>query len=127
MGGRGGGRERRWAGEEVDGRGHSPMSHPLYLTPFLALLPHPPSSPSFLALTMPLYTQGNIICAAGIIMAIAFGALLLGSAALNQISFLLVIGQHTPSDRLLSHLLLASPLVRTPPHACPALHVASPH
>jgi len=35
---------------------------------------------------------GNIICAAGIIMAIAFGALLFGSPALNQIAFLLVFG-----------------------------------
>ena len=35
---------------------------------------------------------GNIICAAGVIMAIAFGALLFGSSALNQIALLLVFG-----------------------------------
>ena len=36
---------------------------------------------------------GNIICAAGIIMALAFGALLVGNTpALNQIGFLLVVG-----------------------------------
>jgi len=35
---------------------------------------------------------GNIICAAGVIMAIAFGALLFGSSALNQIAFLLCFG-----------------------------------
>mmetsp|Transcript_28884 Transcript_28884/g.70314 ORF Transcript_28884/g.70314 Transcript_28884/m.70314 type:complete len:881 (+) Transcript_28884:59-2701(+) len=35
---------------------------------------------------------GNIICAAGIVMAIAFGALMFGSSALNQIAFLLCFG-----------------------------------
>jgi len=35
---------------------------------------------------------GNVICAAGVIMAIAFGALLFGSSALNQIAFLLCFG-----------------------------------
>jgi len=44
------------------------------------------------AIVRALAHTGNIICAAGVIMAIAFGALLLGSPALNQISFLLVLG-----------------------------------
>jgi len=35
---------------------------------------------------------GQIICAAGVIMIIAFGALLFGSSALNQIAFLLCFG-----------------------------------
>lgn len=35
---------------------------------------------------------GSIICAAGIIMVIAFGALMFGSSALNQIAFLLCFG-----------------------------------
>jgi len=40
-----------------------------------------------------LHSTGNIICVAGVIMTLAFGALLVGkSAALNQLGFLLIVG-----------------------------------
>jgi len=43
------------------------------------------------ALSRALASTGNIICVAGIIMSLAFGALLVGdSAALNQIGYLLM-------------------------------------
>eukprot|EP00325_Prymnesiales_sp_UTEX-LB-985_P020506 CAMPEP_0174732880 /NCGR_PEP_ID=MMETSP1094-20130205/60174_1 /TAXON_ID=156173 /ORGANISM="Chrysochromulina brevifilum, Strain UTEX LB 985" /LENGTH=929 /DNA_ID=CAMNT_0015935441 /DNA_START=140 /DNA_END=2929 /DNA_ORIENTATION=- len=45
------------------------------------------------AIVVALQSTGNIICLAGIIMTLAFGALLVGdSAALNQIGYLLVVG-----------------------------------
>ena len=45
------------------------------------------------AVVMALESTGNIICLAGVIMTLAFAALLLGSSpALNQIGFLLIIG-----------------------------------
>jgi len=45
------------------------------------------------ALARALASTGNIICVAGLIMTLAFGALLVGnSAALNQIGYLLIVG-----------------------------------
>jgi len=45
------------------------------------------------AVVMALDATGNIICLAGVIMTLAFGALLVGSsAALNQIGYLLIVG-----------------------------------
>ena len=44
-------------------------------------------------LALALEATGNIICVAGVIMTLAFGALLAGnSAALNQIGYLLIVG-----------------------------------
>merc|ERR1719230_743818 len=50
-------------------------------------------APPRLAVLRALAHTGNTICAAGVIMVLAFGALLLGATpALNQVAFLLCLG-----------------------------------